>query len=91
MKTQTPTLGRGCGSNGIGSRSGKTIIPLVAPSPNRSGILSFRTQRNPGEIIIATTNVLIKEARLARQTGVNTSPEVLEDISAWIARGCLPA
>ena len=35
-------------------------------------------------------SALDREARLARDTGVNTPPDVLLDISAWIGRGCVP-
>ena len=66
------------------------IIPLIRPQPNRPGILSYRRRRTPGEICAAITNALDREARLARLTGMNLAPRVIEDISAWIGRGCLP-
>ncbi len=70
--------------------SNSNITQLPAPQRVRPGILAYRQQRTPGEICAAIMRALDREARLARDTGVNTPPEILSDISAWIGRGCLP-
>ena len=51
----------------------------------------YRRQRTLGEAFRAIRNVLDKEVRLARLTGVHTPPQVLEDILVWITRGCIPS
>ena len=94
MKRTTPdpkTGVRRCGTDRTEYRYSKSIIrqfPVL--SRPRPGILGYRAPRTPRDTCAAIMSALNREARLARQTGVNTPPEVLEDISAWIARGCLP-
>ena len=70
--------------------SNANVVYHPAIPIKRLGILSYRQQRTPGEICNAITNALDREARLARATGINTPPEVLTDLSAWVGRGCLP-
>ena len=67
------------------------IIAFPAHQRKHSGIFFYRALRTPGEICTATANILNREARLSRETGENTPPEVLEDISEWVGRGCLPS
>ena len=89
MKKNNPAGRPGCGS-GIDEKSDRQIIPLIRPRPNRPGIFTYRQQRSPGDICAAIIRALDREARLARDTGVKTPPEVLSDMSEWIGRGCLP-
>ncbi len=70
--------------------SAANITQLPAPQRLRPGLLAYRQQRTPSEAFRAIRNALDREARLAKLTGVNTPPEVLENISSWIGRGCLP-
>ncbi len=72
------------------SQAGATLYTFPDDARQRPGILGYRAPRTPGDVCRAIRNALDREARLARQTGVNTPPDVIEDISAWIARGCLP-
>ena len=67
------------------------VITFPAVPRCRPGILFYRAPRPPGEAFRVIRHALDKEARLARLTGVDTPPEVIEDISAWVARGCLPS
>ncbi len=66
------------------------ILDFPAPRRKHSGIFFYRAPRTPSDICTAITNTLNREIRIARDTGVNTPPEVLSDISAWVAKGCLP-
>ena len=94
MNTQTPGPGawdRRCGTQRIENRTGNSIVHYLSiPSRTRPGILNYRAPRSPSEICAAITNALNREARLARLTGINTPPEVLTDLSAWVGRGCVP-
>ena len=91
MKSTTPTdVGGRCGNDRLEETGKSNITQLPAPQRLRPGILAYRQQRTPGEICAAIMRALDREARLARDTGVNTPPEILSDISAWIGRGCLP-
>ncbi len=80
-----------CGKGRRKNQTGKcSIAHLPAPQRLRPGILNYRRQRSPGDICAAIMRALECEARLARDTGVNTPPEVLSDMAEWIGRGCLP-
>ena len=91
MKSATPTLGGRCGNDRLEKTGKSNITQLSAPQRLRPGLLGYREQRSPAEFCRAIGDALDREARLARVTGVHTPPEVLEDISAWVARGCIPS
>ena len=91
MKKQTPAWGRGCETRAQKYSSECSITRIGVSQSLRPGILEYRRQRTPGDICAAIMSALDREVRLARATGVNTPPDVLDDISAWIARGCLPS
>ncbi len=72
-------------------RSPIVRFPRLDCKPQDGLVGLYRRPRTHGEIVRAIANALRQEARLARQTGMNTPPEVLEDISSWATRGCTPA
>ena len=89
----TPDPERRPRGRGVGEKYYSQNSNIVALSPRpctRLGILSYRQQRSPAEFCRAIQNVLDREARLARDIGKDIPPNVIEDISAWVGRGCLP-
>ena len=67
-----------------------SVARLKVPQRTRRGILNYRQQRSHAEFCRAIRDALNREARLAHHTGVNVAPDIIEDISAWVGRGCLP-
>lgn len=66
------------------------IVALPTRPCTRTGILGYRRQRSAAEICRVIRHALDREVRFAKQTGVATPPDLLQDISAWIGRGYLP-
>ena len=91
-KQRPPWGGGQCGTQETTKSRTRTarVAHLRAPQRNRLGILNYRQQRSVADFSRAIRDALDREARLARHTGVNVAPDVIEDISAWVGRGCLP-
>ncbi len=67
-----------------------SVARLKVPQRPRLGILSYRAPPSVADFSRAIQRALEREARLARDTGKHIPPKVLEGISLWINRGCLP-
>ncbi len=91
-KQRPPWGGGQCGTRETTKSQNSAVRVAHFPATRRvrPGILAYRAPRTPGDTCAAIMRALDREARLARDTGKHTPPEVLEGMSAWIGRGCLP-
>ena len=90
-KQRPPWGGGRCGTTKTQKHASSLKIAHFPVSQRlRPGILNYRQQRSVADFSRAIRDALDREARLARQTSVSTPPEVLEGISSWVGRGCLP-
>ncbi len=86
-----PAPESGSRERGVQERySDANVVYHPAIPIKRLGILSYREQRSVADFSRTICAALNREARLARDIGKDIPPDVLDDISAWVGRGCVP-
>ena len=71
--------------------SAANITQLPTPQRVRSGILGYRQQRIPDEVIRCLTEALRREIHVSDELGIPVSNQTLRDIIAWGERGAIPS